>query len=106
MPARRMTRLHRSELKRVSVLTRLYKNPSQLAVRSGEPVTLRGTLRALHLDKDWLEIAAWDTGEHSRLEKAGEVLDDVIGPMVNRQVSVTAIRHRRKYLYRDIELDD
>jgi hypothetical protein len=84
----------------------LQKSKPTGAQGSGEPVTLRGILRALHLDKDWLEIAAWETGEHIRIDKAGEVLDDVIGPMVNRQVSVTAIRHRQKYLYRDIELDD
>jgi hypothetical protein len=72
----------------------------------GKPVILRGILRALHLDKDWLEIAVWETGDHIRIDKAGEVLDDVIGPMVNRPVTVTALRRGSKYLYRDIELDD
>ena len=71
-----------------------------------EPLTLQGILRALHLDKDWLEIATADPPDHVRIDKAGEVLDDVIGPMVNRRVVVTAVRRGRKYFYRDIELDE
>jgi hypothetical protein len=74
---------------------------------SGEkPLTLQGILRALHLDKDWLEIATTDPPDHVHIDKAGEVLDDVIGPMVNRRVVVTAVRRGRKYFYRDIELDE
>jgi hypothetical protein len=72
----------------------------------GEPVILRGILRALHLDKDWLEIVLTATATSIRIDKSGEVLDDVIGPMVNRPVAVTALRRGTKNLYRDIELDD
>jgi hypothetical protein len=71
---------------------------------SGEKVIIRGILRALHLDKDWLEIATEDSPV--RIDKAGEVLDDVIGPMVNRRVIVTAVRRRHKHFYQDIELDE
>lgn len=73
---------------------------------SNKTVILRGILRALHLDKDWLEIATTDTPSHIRIDKAGDVLDDVIGPMVNRSVVLTVVQRGRKYLYRDIELDD
>jgi hypothetical protein len=84
---------------------RVYKPAKTLPTE--ETVTLQGTLRALHLDKDWLEIAITDpAANHIRIDRAGEVLDDVIGPMVNRRVMVTAVRHGRKYFYRDIELDD
>ena len=81
------------------------------ALPTEETVTLRGTLRALHLDKDWLEIVTQDTSaqDHSRsirIIKAGEVLDDVIGPMVNRRVVVTAVQRGHSYLYRDIEPDE
>jgi hypothetical protein len=72
----------------------------------GEPVILRGILRALHLDKDWLEIVLTGTATSIRIDKAGEALDDVIGPMVNRPVAVMALRRGTKYLYRDIEPDD
>jgi hypothetical protein len=73
---------------------------------AGEQVILRGILRALHLDKDWLEIATEEPAAHVRIDKAGDVLDDVIGPMVNRRVAVTAVRQGKKHFYRDIELDE
>lgn len=72
-----------------------------------EPTSIAGTLRALHLDQDWLEITkAGDPVEHIRIEDAGDALDDVVGPMVNRQVVVSAIKRGAKYLYRDIELSE
>jgi hypothetical protein len=41
---------------------------------------------------------------HVRVEKAGEVIDDVVGPMVNRRVTVDALRRADgKYLFRDIQ---
>lgn len=69
-------------------------------------VTIRGVLRALHLDKDWIEIATQGPSDHIRISGATDVLDDVIGPMVNHRVVVTAGRRREKYFYRDIELDE
>jgi len=78
-----------------------------LAQAADEPTTLAGTLRALHLDQDWLEISkTGDPVEHIRVEDAGDALDDVVGPMVNRQVVVSAIKRGTKYLYRDIELSE
>jgi hypothetical protein len=72
-----------------------------------EPTSIFGTLRALHLDQDWLEITkTGDPVEHIRIENAGDALDDVVGPMVNRQVVVSAIKRGPKYLYRDIELSE
>jgi hypothetical protein len=69
-----------------------------------EQVTMSGTLRAVHLDEDWLEIALIDESrDHVRISDAGEALDDVVGPMVNRKVIVTAMRRGDKYVYRDIE---
>jgi hypothetical protein len=74
---------------------------------SGSEVVIQGTLRALHLDKDWLEIATTtDDAARIRVDSATEVLDDVIGPMVNRRVIVRAVKQKHKYLYRDIELDE
>jgi hypothetical protein len=54
-------------------------------------VRLSGVLRALHLDKDWLEIAASHEGQHIRVYGAGETVDDVVGPMVNRLVTIDAV---------------
>jgi hypothetical protein len=69
--------------------------------------TIRGTLRALHLDKDWLEVATINNPpQHLKIEEAGDVLDDVVGPMVNRLVNVSVIRRGKKLVYQDIELDE
>ena len=66
-----------------------------------------GTLRALHLDKDWLEITTAENqqgvGSNVHVSEISEVLDDVVGPMVNKLVVVTAVRRGTRYLYRDIE---
>jgi hypothetical protein len=68
---------------------------------------ITGILRALHLDKDWLEITTTenqqDVDSHVRVSEISEVLDDVVGPMVNKLVVVTVVRRGTKYLYRDIE---
>jgi hypothetical protein len=73
-----------------------------------QPVVLQGVLRALDLDKDWLEVTVSDAlpgmGDHVRISQASDALDDVVGPMVNKRVVVTAVREASKYLYRDIEL--
>jgi hypothetical protein len=68
-------------------------------------VTIHGTLRAVHLDQDWLEVATTaEPPEHVRIEEATDALDDVVGPMVNRKVEISALRRGSKHLYRDIEL--
>lgn len=71
------------------------------------PETIRGTLRALHLDLDWLEVAAADApSQHLKIEEATDALDDVVGPMVNRLVNVSVLRRGKKLIYQDIELDE
>ena len=67
---------------------------------------LTGTLRGLHLDKDWLEINISEN-QTVRVYQTGDVIDDVVGPMVNHPVVVTvAIQPDGKHLYKDIELED
>lgn len=69
----------------------------------GTPEEIVGVLRALHLDKDWLEVHVGSTGQ--RVTGLRDAVDDVIGPMVNRTVRVQAIRsNRNKLKYVDIEL--
>jgi len=81
--------------------------PPRPSVASDEAATIGGVLRAVHLDEDWLEVATTETPPaHIRVDEAGEALDDVVGPMVNRRVEVTVVRRGRKHLYRDIELDE
>jgi hypothetical protein len=77
------------------------------AASAREEVQLRGILRALHLDKDWLEITTRgaDGPKTIRVAGAGEEVDDVLGPMVNREVLVDVFVKRRgkKYFLRDIQ---
>ncbi len=67
------------------------------------PSELRGTLRALHLDKHWLDITVDNESVH--VTELQDTVDDVIGPMVNREVIVHILRlPNGKYKYVDIEL--
>jgi hypothetical protein len=69
-----------------------------------EQVSISGVLRALDLDKDWLEVTS--DGEHHRVVNVGETVDDVIGPMVNHDVIVRASRGKRGLTFIDIEPDE
>jgi hypothetical protein len=51
--------------------------------------TLNGTLRAVHLDQDWLEISV--DGDHKKVYGVGETVDDEIGPLMNRPVAVRVL---------------
>lgn len=81
--------------------------PPRDASATDIPDTIHGTLRALHLDQDWLEITtAADPSQHVKILQAGDALDDVVGPMVNRLVNVSVVRRGQKVIYRDIELEE
>ena len=69
--------------------------------RTDQSVTLTGVLRAVHLDRDWLEVVA--DGDHHRVAKVGEQVDDVIGAMVNKPVVVHVVRDRETLKFVDIE---
>jgi len=86
------------------VLRKEFASPANAAVYQEE--LLRGVLRGLPLDRDWIELTvATNGGQRTiRIHSAGEEVDDVVGPMVNREVLVDAIVTRRgKYLLRDIQ---
>ncbi|MGI8550204.1 MAG: hypothetical protein ACR2PL_05290 [Dehalococcoidia bacterium] len=65
-----------------------------------EPV---GTLRALHLDKNWLVLVERGREQEYHLAE-GKVLDDVVGPFVNRRVRLVGSGRRDRYLVDDILL--
>jgi hypothetical protein len=70
-----------------------------------EHLTIKGLLRAVHLDQDWIEVT--EDADHVRIDQVGEVVDDVIGPMVNRSVLVHVTRDDRgKFHFRDIETNE
>ena len=64
-----------------------------------------GVLRAVHLDKDWLEVHSND-GATIHVERAGDPIDDIVGPMVNHRVLVDVVVRGKKRLFRDIQLDE
>lgn len=68
------------------------------------PVELTGNLRAVGLNDDWLKIHVPHQGEE-KVSGVSQQVDDVIGPMVNRQVLVRAVRGKSGSLrFIDIEL--
>lgn len=82
------------------------RKKSPLPETDGEaPEELRGVLRAVHLDKDWLDILV--DGVSTHVVGLQDAVDDVIGPMVNRTVVVRVVRtQKRKIKFVDIELAD
>ncbi|TAK72121.1 MAG: hypothetical protein EPO19_02750 [Betaproteobacteria bacterium] len=90
---------------RVSINQQLRKKSDVPTTVDEVPEELHGTLRALHLDKDWLEVVVGDVSMH--VVGLQDAVDDVIGPMVNRTVVVRAIRSsQNKLTFLDIELAD
>ena len=64
-----------------------------------------GTLRAVDLEKDFLDVIV--NGQPLHIVGLGDAMDDVIGPMVNKTVKVHVVRQARGALrFRDVELDD
>ena len=97
------------------VLTQDSRKSMTNAIRGGEfqppkdsqttEVTLRGILRAVDLEKDWLQV--YVSGAPVKISGVGETVDDVIGPMVNHSVLVQVLRDSKgAYSFRDIELED
>jgi hypothetical protein len=75
------------------------------AVGESPAQEIQGTLRAVHLDQDWLEISV--AGVHTRVTGVAEAVDDLIVPMVNREV-IVRVRPgpRNSFLFIDIELKE
>jgi hypothetical protein len=70
---------------------------------------LRGILRGLQLDDDWIEISI--NGNSQKIYGAKEEIDDVVGPMVNRRVVVEVIERfdkplKEKYFLRYLQLEE
>ena len=78
------------------------KKQRQVSGSIDEERAIKGVLRAVHLDSDWLEILAGD--ELVKITGVGEAVDDLIGPMVNHEVIVHTSRGKRGSLkFVDIE---
>jgi hypothetical protein len=73
-----------------------------------EEKQISGILRALHLDKDWIEITIPEKDNESiMIFQTGDVIDDLVGPMVNQRVMVDVlVKPDGKYIFRDIQSDE
>jgi hypothetical protein len=74
-----------------------------------KPVRLTGVLRGLQLDQDWIEINVLEPSQQTiRIHDVGDVVDDEIGPLVNRRVLVDVVQKKAdgKYQYRDIQAEE
>jgi len=105
-------RKHHGKLQKVSLTEALPPRireytPTEPKHPEAERVEIRGVLRALHLDKAWLELVLPDE-KHEKCYTVPDMLDDVVGPMVNREVvargPMIAKRHVTRLLVEEIEL--
>jgi hypothetical protein len=73
-----------------------------------KPVQLKGILRAVHLDKDWLEVTLPGPAQHHlRIGHAGDIIDDIVGPMINRPVIVDVlVSSSGRYSFQDIQAEE
>ena len=73
-----------------------------------QEIQIQGILRGLQLDNDWLEVNTFgDAPKTIHIFETGDVIDDVVGPLVNRRVIVNAIlKPNGHYAYRDIQPDE
>lgn len=79
--------------------------PVEAQIDRPNSVVLRGVLRALDLDNDWLEVTV--DGEAKRVKGVGETVDDLIGPMVNHEVNVRVRPGpHNTFAFIDIEQDE
>jgi hypothetical protein len=93
------------------IISEAIRRPGNAEVQTKAPKELRlkGVLRALHLDKDWLEVTVIEEGQekHIKVTKAGDAIDDIVGPMVNRSVIIDVVEvSKGKYSFRDIQSDE
>ena len=67
-------------------------------------VQIHGVLRVVDLNRDWIEVKSPEGS--IKVTHMGDVVDDIIGPFVNHQIIVEAVRGRGKQLqFKDIQLD-
>jgi hypothetical protein len=82
------------------VIRRHFTKPSEPNEVDGE---LRGVLRAVDLNHDWLEVTT-DEQHDVKVYGVGDTVDDVVGPLVNHQVIVRIVtRPNGQHVFRDIE---
>ncbi len=83
------------------------KKVSEDSSKDLKPGQLKGVLRALHLDNDWIEVKVDDQDELVKVRETGAVIDDIVGPLVNQRVVVDVfIDPAGRYIFNDIQSED
>jgi hypothetical protein len=83
--------------------------PQKPRATGAEPEELQGVLRAVHLDENWLEVTL-PRSVQEKCDTMPDMLDDMVGPMVNREVIVRGTRRTkagggpRRLMVEEIEL--
>ena len=95
-----------AESQAVSLDPDVRRNLERIIRRAGQErreESLHGVLRALHLDRDWIELAVGD--ERLRITSVPKEAGDMLGPLANKPVVVyvSIAGEKRKFL--DIESD-
>lgn len=81
------------------VIRRDFTKPRASGETEGD---LKGVLRAVHLNEDWLEVTVG--GQDTKVYGVGEAVDDVIGPLINHRVVVQIVTQANgRIMFRDIE---
>ncbi len=84
-------------------------NKSEPELPEYKITSLKGTLRNLHLDDDWIEINI--DGIPQKIYGAGEEIDDRVEPMVNRRIVAEVLERsdrsvEKRYSLRDLQLEE
>jgi hypothetical protein len=101
--------LRPTEREAINEAIRAEKAASQSLAESASEteLQLRGVLRGLQLDDDWIDIDLPGEARPTRIIEVNEAIDDVIGPMVNQQVVVDVVKKPNgKYAFRDIQSEE
>ena len=86
-------------------LTTTIRDLSRMPPRKGTPATFSGTLHAIHLHADSLEVSTRD-GQHVQITGIAEQVDDVIHPLINKAVAVHVVSIAGRHRLVDIEPTD
>jgi hypothetical protein len=93
---------HKHNLRKMLREVRLETRP-ETAGESGAPTRYLGTLRAVDLDKNRLRLDM--EGKSMNFKKCPDILDDMVGPLLNKHVEITGSCHRRGGTFTATDID-
>lgn len=91
---------------RQQISTNLRESANSKSFASKPPFEIKGVLRAVNLEKDWLEVIEDQPIRTIKITGLEEIFDDLIGPMVNKRVKLSVEHNGSKLRLIDIEQSD